>query len=83
MIVVGFMEKIIMVGVISVVQGVNENRGLYSYYKKQKDLKPPSDTPLESDLNKLSNDMWKSRNGFLVQKLWPAEVQGFEALGKK
>ena len=31
----------------------------------------------------ISNDMQKSRNGFLVQKLWPAEVQGFEALGRK
>lgn len=34
-------------------------------------------------LEELPNNMRKSINGFLVQKLWPVEVHGFEALGRK
>lgn len=38
---------------------------------------------LECSLEDISNDTWKSINGSLVQKLWPAKFQGFEALRRK
>ena len=31
-------------------------------------------SPLESDLNNISNDMWKSKNGLLNQNIWPIEI---------
>jgi len=40
-------------------------------------------SPLESALNKISNNMQKSINGFLVKTLWPYEVKRFEALGSE
>jgi len=38
---------------------------------------------LESDLEENSNDMHKSRNGLVGQKLWPAEVQCVKTLSKE
>lgn len=37
-------------------------------------------TPMESDLKKISNDMWKSKNRLLDQNIWSAEVWRIESL---
>ena len=40
-------------------------------------------SPLESALTKIYNDMWKSKNGLLNQKLCSSEIQRLKPQGKK
>ena len=74
MVVARFMQWITMVIVSPVVRRVKEQnnvRELGAILEVEDGLKDYIEpSPLESDLDELFNDMRKSKNGFLVQKLW-------------
>ena len=82
MVVASFMKRIIMVVVSSSVRRVMEHNNvreleaILEIANKLKDYIRPS--TLECSLNKLCNNMLKSRNGFQVQNLWSIEVQGLK-----
>ena len=68
-----------MVGVISIVQRVKEQKSCRQFgailevVDGSKDYIGPY--RLEISLEELSNGMWKSINGLVIQDTWPAKVQ--------